>query len=140
MSEIPLADLVAFMKEELANREESYPLRVEMGRMTRAEAEKGLARTRAVLETLMICSPNVENAPAAPKIEVQRVTLKHHREIVSELEKRLEQSEETRKRSMDMKVAGLWPIMVQVKKCAKEHASDCIHCASTANVLEEAMS
>lgn len=139
MSEIPLADLVAFMKEELANREESYPLRVEMGRMTRAEAEKGLARTRAVLATLMHSSPKVENAPAAPKIEVQSVTLKHHLEMVSEMERQLKQSEDTRKKSMDMKVAGLWPIMVQVKKCAQEHKSDCIHCASTANVLEEAM-
>lgn len=133
MNSVSLADQVAFMKEELATREESYPVRVEMGRMTKSEAEKGLARTRAVLETLSTFS-----GEASASAE-DMVTLKHHRERLSELTQQLRQVEEDKKKSMGMKVARVWPILLQVQKCAKEHASDCIHCAATANVLDEVM-
>lgn len=133
MSAVSLADQVAFMQEELATREESYPLRVEMRRMTKGDAEKGLARTRAVLASL-------ENlSEYEPALAEDTITGKHHREVVSGLEKQLAESEAGRKKSMGMKVAGVWPILLQVQKCAKEHASDCIHCQATANVLDEVM-
>jgi hypothetical protein len=53
MSEaVTLKQQVAFMQETLDTCETSYPIKVEMGRLTKAQSERGLAKMRAVLATL----------------------------------------------------------------------------------------
>lgn len=57
-----LTEQIAYMQRDLDTKEGSYPLRIEMKRMTKAEADRNLAHTRAILATL-------ERAQDAPKRE-----------------------------------------------------------------------
>lgn len=47
-----LVDQIACTRAELETREQAYPLRVEMKRMTKKEAEAGLAQAKAILRSL----------------------------------------------------------------------------------------
>lgn len=105
-----LIDQIDFMKALLATREESYPTRVAMKRMTPKEADKSLALTRAVLETL-------EKAQAAGGIA---------RQVVGDI-------------TAVERFRILEPTLRQVQKCARTHAEECIHCDSVANVMEDVM-
>lgn len=109
MSEpITLKQQVAFMAKTLDTCETSYPIKVEMGRMTRGESERGLAKMRAVLATL-------QKAEAAGGV------------AESALKEMTPAGTEFTKAS----------VMSEVHKCAKRNAPDCVHCASIANILNE---
>jgi hypothetical protein len=49
---IPLAEQIACVRREVALRERIYPRLVRDGKLRRDEADRELARMRAVLETL----------------------------------------------------------------------------------------
>lgn len=105
-----LPDQIEFMKGVLATRERTYPDLVKMKRKTQKEVDKSLAMTRAVLATL-------EKAEAAGGVAQQAVG--------------------------DMAAAErfriLEPTLRQVQKCSRDHSSECIHCRSVADVMEEVM-
>lgn len=121
MSEITQEEMVKFMRGELETREQSYPVRVEMGRMKPAEAKKNLAMMRAILATLMRSS--VAHGPV--------VTAATHLEEIRELDERL------RNVVQDDKLVRIMPTLNQVHICAREHAKECIHCDSIAKVLDD---
>lgn len=109
MSEpVTLKEQVRFMAKTLETCETSYPIKVEMGRMTRGESERGLAKMRAVLATL-------KKAEVAGG--VAESALKEMTPVGAEFTKA--------------------SVMAEVHKCAKRNAPDCQHCASIANILDE---
>jgi hypothetical protein len=108
---ISLKQQVAFMKKTLETCETSYPIRIEMGRMTKQEAERGLAKMRAVLETLQ-------------KVEIAGGVA----------ESAMKEMAPAAKDRNDMTRAS---VMTEVHRCAREHAYACEHCASIANILDE---
>lgn len=101
------ADQIEFMQNELAMREESYPIKVKMGRMSEKEATLSLELTRAVLESLE--APIPEPVPPPP----EPVYLQDERYMKIE------------------------PVLVQIYQCAHEHANVCVHCGAVGNILEE---
>lgn len=109
MSEpITLKQQVQFMTKTLETCETSYPIKVEMGRLTRGESERQLAKMRAVLATL-------QKAEAAGGVAESAV-----KELVGT-------GGEFTKAS----------VMSEVHICARRNAPDCQHCASIANILDE---
>lgn len=108
MSEVTLKQQVSFMAATLNTCETSYPIRVEMGRMTKTECERGLAKMRAVLATL-------KKAEAAGGV-----------------------AESAMKEMVPAKAdVDLTAVMTEVHRCAKEHSGSCEHCAAVANILDE---
>jgi hypothetical protein len=109
MSEpITLKQQVAFMAKTLETCETSHPIKIEMGRLTRGESARQLAKIRAVLETL-------KKAEAAGGV------------AESAMKEMTPAGTEFTKAS----------VMSEIHKCARLHAHDCEHCASIANILDE---
>jgi hypothetical protein len=114
MSEaITLKQQVAFMTATLNTCETSYPIRVEMGRMTKVESERRLSKMRAILETLRkaeaaggVAESALKEMAPAPRPE---------------------------------KAVGpdLTVIVHEIHRCAQDHADKCEHCAAIANILDE---
>lgn len=117
---ISRADQVEFVRKELAMREDAYPLKIKMGRMTEKEAALGLARTRAVLESLE-AAPNLNNGSV--------VKAEEHLAVVRELERL--------KNAIDDRYPKIEPVLVQIYQCAHEHANVCLHCGAVGHILEE---
>jgi hypothetical protein len=109
MSEpITLKQQVAFMQETVNTCETSYPIKVEMGRLTKGEAERGLNKMRAILATLK----KAEAAGGVAESAVKEMT---------------PTGAEFTKAS----------VMTEIHRCAQRNAPDCQHCASIANILDE---
>jgi outer membrane protein TolC len=120
MSEpVTLKQQVAFIQGTLDTHEQVCGVKVEMGRMTKADAQRRTAKLKAVLETLKKAEAAGGVAEAALKEMTPNPAAKPKPVDRSEL----------------MKLS----VMTEVQKCAQEHSHECIHCASVANILSEAM-
>jgi formylmethanofuran dehydrogenase subunit A len=109
MSEpITLKQQVAFIQGTLDTHEQVCGVKVEMGRMTKADAQRRTEKLKAVLATL-------KKAEAAGGV------------AESALKEMTPAGTEFTKAS----------VMSEVHKCAKRNAPDCQHCASIANILDE---
>lgn len=116
MSEPTQKELVAFMQKELATREQSYPVRVEMGRMTEKESARGLTLTRAVVAILM-------RGESAKLIASDAV-------------------KEIRKGIADVtndKFLKVEPTLHQIHVCASKHQEACEHCRAIAQLIEDSL-
>jgi formylmethanofuran dehydrogenase subunit A len=109
MSEpITLKQQVAFIRGTLDTHEQVCGVKVEMGRMTKADAQRRTEKLKAVLATLK----KAEAAGGVAESAVKEMT---------------PTGAEFTKAS----------VMSEVHKCAKRNAPDCVHCASIANILDE---
>lgn len=105
-----LKQQVAFLRQLIKERQTAWPIRVEMGRMTKKEMETGIAIAKSTLETLekaeaaggVAESAMKEMAPAKPDVRPDLGTIVH-----------------------------------EIHRCAKDHAEVCEHCAAIANILDE---
>lgn len=108
MSVITREDQLVFVRAELKTREESYPLRIQMGRMTTKDAERSLAIMRAIIKTL-------DTAIILPlKTEDNPITQ-------TAAEKRF------------LKIA---PTINEIHICAGKNKRHCVHCRSINDVLD----
>jgi len=109
MSEpVTLKQQVAFIQATLDAHEEAAPIKIEMGRLSKGDAQRRTNKLRAVLETLK----KAEAAGGVAESAVKEMT---------------PTGAEFTKAS----------IMSEVHKCARLHSHDCQHCASIANILDE---
>lgn len=108
-----LKQQVAFLRQLIKERETAWPIRVEMGRMTKAEMTKGIAIAKATLETM-------EKAEAVGGVAESAM-----KEMAPAIEEK--------------KTPGpdLGAIVHEIHRCAKEHSEVCEHCRAIANVLDE---
>lgn len=108
-----LKQQVAFLRQLIKERQTAWPIRVEMGRMTKKEMETGIAIAKSTLETL-------EKAEAAGGV------------AESAMKEMAPAVEETMLKALD-----LGTIVHEIHRCAKDHAEVCEHCRAIANILDE---
>lgn len=112
MSEpVTLKQQVAFIQGTLDTHEQVCGVKVEMGRMTKADAQRRTEKLKAVLATLK----KAEAAGGAAESAVKELAPKPGVDKVGRLQAAVE----------------------QIHKCAREHADECPHCRSVANLLGE---
>lgn len=111
--EISLPRQIKFMESVLATRETSYPIQVKMKRMTQEQANDGIAKVKAVLQTLRkahtaggIAAQALKEMQPQPTISVGRL-------------------------------ARFQTAVTEIHRCAKANSEMCSHCQSIANLLGE---
>jgi hypothetical protein len=108
---VTLKQQVAFIQGTLDTHEQVCGVKVEMGRMTKADAQRRTDKLKAVLATL-------KKAEAAGGVA----------------ESALKEMAPAAKSDV---APDLTVIVHEIHRCAREHMDKCEHCAAIAHILEE---